>query len=401
MTSSDENEKLILDVDRAKELAIEYKFDGAETPPTDPFPEIPSSLLSAEHIRLYVEKTGLISPFYVSGGKESRLKKAAYEGRIGKCAYFYNKFGELEPCLKDTADRLIVPANSIIFVESDLEFRLPEFIALRFNLQIQHVHRGLLLGTGPLVDPGYWGKLCVPLHNLTDQDYPIPRTTGLIWLEFTKTTSGRTDSHGRIGRPPLGKEFWDIREFLERSSKQFGLTDAVPIRSSIPTTFNDLTKKNEEAAANAKKAAEVSQKSASSAKNAEENAAKAKKSAEFTRDLGIGAAFAAGATLIALWLSFFIEIGNRYSSLSKTVATLESDVADYNSNIEVALQKNPEGRILLLGHVQDAEVVDREFAAQIEALVKEVLELRQKVEEVEKENSALKMKLESTTQSTP
>jgi hypothetical protein len=47
------------------------------------------------------------------------------------------------------------------------------------------------LGTGPLVDPGFRGKLLIPLHNLTATPYKMDLSKELIWLEFTKTTYGR------------------------------------------------------------------------------------------------------------------------------------------------------------------------------------------------------------------
>ncbi len=202
----------------------------------DPFPEIPPSLLAAEHIKKYVMATGAIAPFYTGGGRHSRLKMATYEGRLGERAFVYNKKGMLESL--DFDKELTVRANSIVFVECDLDFRLPNYLALRFNLQIRHVHRGLLLGTGPLVDPGYWGKLCIPLHNLTDEDYSISRDDGLIWVEFTKTTAV-AECTETPGRPPLelletNKGYWEIREFIERAARpRNGKGASVPIRSSI------------------------------------------------------------------------------------------------------------------------------------------------------------------------
>ena len=172
----------------------------------DPFPDIPHALLAADDIKKYVFETGAIAPFDPSkeGG---RLKKASYEGRIGKAAYEYDEKTEL---VRIPIDPLTVKANSIVFVETDLDFRLPEFMAVRFNLQIRHVHRGLLLGTGPIVDPGYWGKLCIPLHNLTDEDYRIPHEEGLIWIEFTKTSLKGTTASGNF--PFRRREgYWNIR----------------------------------------------------------------------------------------------------------------------------------------------------------------------------------------------
>ena len=104
---------------------------------------------------------------------------------------------------------------------------------MRFNLHIRHVHRGLLLGTGPLVDPGYWGKLCIPLHNLTDKDYPIPKDEGLIWMEFTKISSSPTQ-----GEYPGSRGFWGMRQFITRAASQYGNV-AVPVRSSIPVAIKE------------------------------------------------------------------------------------------------------------------------------------------------------------------
>jgi len=143
---SDDIEIFELDRDNAKLLAEPYKPGAPSKNQPELIANIPYSLLSAEHISLVVKETGLISPFYSKGGRKSRLKKAAYEGRIGDKAYYYNKDGALELIFeRGSHDCLTVPKNQIVFVECDLDFRLPEFIALRFNLQIQHVHRASCL----------------------------------------------------------------------------------------------------------------------------------------------------------------------------------------------------------------------------------------------------------------
>ena len=152
-------EREILSRHEAEKLAEDHSASGQP----DPFPRVPASLLSAEHIKDYVMKTGAIAPFYENGGRHSRLKMATYEGRIGECAYLYNKQGRLESL--DFGEELTVKANSIVFVECDLNFRLPYYMALRFNLQIRHVHRGLLLGTGPLVDPRVLGQVMAPVSG--------------------------------------------------------------------------------------------------------------------------------------------------------------------------------------------------------------------------------------------
>ena len=238
------NETEILSRERGKTVAENFYKTGQR----DPLQYVKPALLSADEIVEYVKMTGAISPFYYRG-KHSRLKKASYEGRIGEKAYRYDENGKLIEMILN--DELILQANSIVFVESDLDFRLPDFIALRFNLQIRHVHRGLLLGTGPLVDPGFWGKLCIPLHNLTNEDYFIPKEEGLIWVELTKTSgavqSGRNalDSKGNKSK----KGYWNIRkDFIEKAARPFDETKPTySIQSSIYSVAETAKKEANEA----------------------------------------------------------------------------------------------------------------------------------------------------------
>lgn len=209
--------------ERGEELAQKAKGK----PPPKELENIPPSLLSAEHIRDFVMSTGLISPF---DGQGERLKKASYEGRIGEKAFVFEGAKLVPATFND--NKLYIAENSIVFVESDLDFRLPEYIAMRFNLHIEHVHRGLLLGTGPLVDPGFWGKLCIPLHNLTSEPYEISRETGLFWVEFTRTTSA-VDPKNAIGRAPSNTGYWDIEKFIQKAARGVGGSSNVPIQSSI------------------------------------------------------------------------------------------------------------------------------------------------------------------------
>ena len=102
----------------------------------DPLPDVRRTLLSADDIKRYVEKVGLIHPF--------RLKGASYEVGFGNGFIYWNQNGKkIDRTIKET-DIISLPANSIGFVELESEFLLPYYIAARFNLRIQHVHRGLL-----------------------------------------------------------------------------------------------------------------------------------------------------------------------------------------------------------------------------------------------------------------
>lgn len=271
----DSEESLALSTEQAEAQASIWRNRSIESSLIEEIKNIPHALLSSGDIKRVVLATGAISPFYEGGGRKSRLKKASYEGRIGCKAYEYRSLKRLRAFKRDfdipfvndkyelieifdgTKDKgLVVPKNGIIFVETDLEFRLPDFLALRFNLQIKHVHRGLLLGTGPLVDPGFVGKLCIPIHNLTDEDYYIDKNDGLIWVEFTKTSlpADQVDA----ARAPLdGDEFQrDICKLIEKAAYRYP-KEKIAIRSSLPGMFDQASAAAIKAEESAKRASAI------------------------------------------------------------------------------------------------------------------------------------------------
>jgi deoxycytidine triphosphate deaminase len=158
----------------------------------DPYPGIPAALLNSADIVDYVAQTGMIYPFY-----PERLKPASYEvALLGRYLYVdgdgTRRSGEIR-----MGQKFILKKNSIAFVSVEPYFRLPDYIALRHNLKISNVYKGLLVGTGPLVDPGFVGRLSLPLHNLTNQDYEFQGGDGIIWIEFTKLSPNRAWSGAR------------------------------------------------------------------------------------------------------------------------------------------------------------------------------------------------------------
>jgi hypothetical protein len=100
----------------------------------DPFPKIPSALLNGADVYDYVRATGMILPF-----DQGRLKAASYEVAIGNRYIYWDGKGEIQEL--DREDIFTLNPNSIAFVTTHEEFRLPSYIAARFNLRINNVHR--------------------------------------------------------------------------------------------------------------------------------------------------------------------------------------------------------------------------------------------------------------------
>ena len=157
----------------------------------DPLRDVAPSLLNSADIVRYANRGCLVHPFD-PGSDLERLNPATYTIRLlGSLHSWEQRDGNRHPCIRPIAkgDSVKIPANSITYLETKEEFRLPQYIAARFNLHIRYVHMGILLGTGPLVDPGFVGPLLIPLHNLTDNDYDVEGGDNLLWVEFTKLTT--------------------------------------------------------------------------------------------------------------------------------------------------------------------------------------------------------------------
>lgn len=186
----------------------------------------------------------MVFPFRDDTG---HLKSASYEVNPGgKFIYWDEDGNKVTIDIKKDGTFTILP-NSISFVQLETEFFLPQYIAVRFNLRITHVHMGLLLGTGPLVDPGFHGNLLIPLHNLTSDPYTIRGDEGIIWMEFTKTSHCAESS--RVENPiddkltviEPRKNDQPPEYYFDRASKNR------PIRSSIPLVVADAKKRAQDA----------------------------------------------------------------------------------------------------------------------------------------------------------
>ncbi len=221
----------------------------------DPYPNIQPALLNSADIKAYVKKTGMIYPFY-----EEDLQGASYKVKIaGEILYW--KYDDMsshkEPPKKIVTelncgtDSFELGPNSIAFVALEPCFRIPEYLALRFNLKIQHIYKGLLLGTGPLVDPGFNGKLFIPLHNLTSNTYRFKYGDTLITMEFTKLSGNvqwdnltNAAEHSETYKREVIPESRDVQEYIDKALANDRLDSVV---SSIPNALYDSKIQVEEA----------------------------------------------------------------------------------------------------------------------------------------------------------
>lgn len=143
----------------------------------DPEPDSKGLLLS-DRIVYYVKRVKLIEPF-----DPKYLRPASYTLRAGATYILNNREGNLA-----IEGSVSIPPNGLIYIQFLEELNIPYYMIARFNLRVKQVYRGLLLGTGPQVDPGFKGHLFCPIHNFTDEDKQIKYREELGTIDFEKTT---------------------------------------------------------------------------------------------------------------------------------------------------------------------------------------------------------------------
>lgn len=219
----------------------------------DPCQDIEPALLNSVHIKRYGHEGCLVTDF-----DPDRVNPASYTMCLTGTLYWWErKRKRLVQRYQRIPDGtpVVLRRNSISYLLTAQEFRLPQYIAARFNLHIRYVHKGILLGTGPLVDPGFAGPLLIPLHNLTDNDYPVLAGDSIIWVEFTKLSPldyWVRDVADIDQSPPPGFEtFLDRKYDLtadEYFKKALGLSvSAIRTKEGIQSAFKGALDSAEEA----------------------------------------------------------------------------------------------------------------------------------------------------------
>lgn len=230
---TEEHLEYIRDILPSSDKEAEERFEKWRQ--RDPFPDVKPSILTSAQFCEYIAKTGMIHPFRA---EKDNIQIATYDVALkGKYVDWTKSDGDQTGEIGE-GDKFTLENNSICFVTLEPYFRIPEYIVMRFNLRISNVYKGLLLGTGPIVDPGFEGRLSIPLHNLTNNNYVFTGGKTIISFEFTKINyhpyvdKGENEVVSKLHVP-----FFDDRS--EAGEKEVGdyLDKAAPnerVKSSIP-----------------------------------------------------------------------------------------------------------------------------------------------------------------------
>ncbi|MCG3112051.1 MAG: hypothetical protein MCM46_09555 [Candidatus Manganitrophus sp. SB1] len=185
----------------------------------DPDPKSTGLLLS-DRIIFYREKVNLIHPFDLN-----YVEPASYTLHAGGEYLIYTEGKKRVSGILDEGKLEIeIPPNGLIYIRFMEYVNIPAYMIARFNLRVKQVYRGLLLGTGPQVEPGFRGHLGCPIHNFTDEAKTIRFFEPIVTIDFEKTT-------------PFGENFFSGKKDEELTNEMF---QRIPRGMITVTGLNDL-----------------------------------------------------------------------------------------------------------------------------------------------------------------
>jgi len=164
--------------------SIGAEFNAERLKYEDPLTEDPSrkGMLLSNQIEWFCGRGVLIE----GGYSADSVRPASYTLTIGPD--YVDSTGHIRKLSKEKESFFYMEPNSIVYVSTAESLNLPFYIAARFNLRVKWVYRGILLGTGPQVEPGFRGHLSCPLFNLTDQAVRIKLGDEFATIDFERTT---------------------------------------------------------------------------------------------------------------------------------------------------------------------------------------------------------------------
>jgi deoxycytidine triphosphate deaminase len=186
-------------------MAEEHEWKYVDPRRNDPSRK---GMLLSNEIEMFQRNKLLIAEEY----EPKNLRPAAYTLRIG--SKFVDSKGRVGKLDDKKKTHFKMEPNSIVYVSTLERLDLPYYVAARFNLRVKWVYKGILLGTGPQVEPGYRGYLSCPLYNLTDRPLKIEYRQDFATIDFERTTDfcGKATLEQIRKGKSLGDEF-DTVEF--------------------------------------------------------------------------------------------------------------------------------------------------------------------------------------------
>ncbi len=156
---------------------------------------------------------------HIENFSEDSLQPASYDMRLGQEAITSSQRERFNPADKGL---LTIPAGDFALVCTHEAVRLSPRMAGHIGLRSHYARKGLVLLSGPQIDPGFEGVLVLGLNNVSPSDAVIPYKERFCTVEFYELNEDARDPYrGEYQRQP-GISGRDLELLVEAQGMTFG-----------------------------------------------------------------------------------------------------------------------------------------------------------------------------------
>ncbi|MGA9061909.1 MAG: dCTP deaminase, partial [Terracidiphilus sp.] len=142
-------------------------------------------MMTDHEIRAAVQNGEIIlNPF-----DDSKVEPASYDARVGMWAFSSSSRERIDLGARGV---LIVEPGEFAVLECRERVELNNRTVAQLGLRSEYARRGLLMLSGPQIDPGFSGVLVVRLINLAPKPIALPYEAPFMTLQFFRLASATT-----------------------------------------------------------------------------------------------------------------------------------------------------------------------------------------------------------------
>jgi dCTP deaminase len=151
--------------------------------------------------------------------EEASLQPASYDFRVGDSA-FVSSGREMV----DLPQRgvLVVEPGEFVVLESLETIDMSTTFAAQLGLRSEYARRGLLMLSGPQIDPGFKGKLVVRLVNLAPNSVALPYKAPFLTVQFFRLSEPVARPYSGPRQGQTGITDHDIQELTKTEALTLG-----------------------------------------------------------------------------------------------------------------------------------------------------------------------------------
>lgn len=150
---------------------------------------------------------------------ERGLQPASYDMRLGEEAITSSRRERINPAEKGL---LTIGAGDFALVTTHERVALTSRIAGHIGLRSWYAKKGLVMLSGPQIDPGFKGVLVLGLSNLSPRDIVIPYKAPFCTVEFFRLEEPASKAYAGEYQGQTGISPADIQSLVEAQGMIFG-----------------------------------------------------------------------------------------------------------------------------------------------------------------------------------